>query len=696
MKNAKVWHFYALFHKELKNYSQTVKCYNMAYKNDPSNFGLIKDISYLLLFLGRYNDFYEYSKTGVEVKSTLVVNWVQYSFAEFLINNYENALKVIDIVIKIGEDTLKKTEYNEIVLYKSNIYAKLNQYQKCIELLESEFEKHCADKATFYDVLIKSCVKVGDVEKGTKYCNLALKNNPENINTYLSYFNLKCKEVNLNKYEDLFKFDENSKERQKLYEILVTEIEPQLTKVKITDKIKLGLAFGEEFQKLFINYFVKNIKTNLPSFFINIKFIYQYPAQKSKIDQIEKIITENITEIETNKKLSQNLNISESPTTPLFIWIYYFSAQHYDILGNSEKALEYINKAIKYTPSVVEFYMVKSRILRHNLLFDEAAKAMCKAKDLDLSDRYLNAKHAKALLRSGDLEKSCLVMMDFVKNPLIEENMLRYQCLWYKIESGLVYLQQNKILHAHRMFRGIISNFVEMYEDQSDFYNYSLRRYMLNDFYKLILHMKAMYRNKIFIQSLFYLDLIRTALQTENNKNSEELKKKLEEEFKDVTEKNEVKIYKYTNYEDLIKSINDDLYKFLQIIQSVTKCSKVHYLCVKEFLLRNKPLKALKSYLVLMNDNVNNNEDNFFAYKGYVLFNNYMKNNTINKDILEIINKNIDGLNTKNNENFQGKNISPINKIIYQLYDCEKMYDVENEKIIEKLISEVKKRYQKM
>ena len=44
---------------------------------------------------------------------------------------------------------------------------------------------------------------------------------------------------------------------------------------------------------------------------------------------------------------------------------------------------------------------------------------MCKAKDLDLSDRYLNAKYAKSLLRNGDLEKNCEVMMDFAKNPLI-------------------------------------------------------------------------------------------------------------------------------------------------------------------------------------------------------------------------------------------------------------------------------------
>ena len=40
---------------------------------------------------------------------------------------------------------------------------------------------------------------------------------------------------------------------------------------------------------------------------------------------------------------------------------------------------------------------------------------------------------------------------------------------------------------------------------------------MLNDFYKLIIHMKSMYKNKIFIKSLFYLDMIRSILQNKNN-----------------------------------------------------------------------------------------------------------------------------------------------------------------------------------
>ena len=695
MKNSKVWHFYALFHKEQKNYAQAVKCYTFANKYEPDNLTIIKDLSNLLLYLGRFEDFSKYSMICVTTKSSLSVNWVQYSLAEYFLGNYEKALHLIDSVIKSFEDTMKKQEFHEVILFKSNILYKLNKYEECIELLEKDLDKRCVDKITFYEKIIKCCIKTNNVEKGVNYCKLSLKINPENILTYLNYFNLKLK-TNLNKYEDLFLLEESNEDRKKIYEILTKEIEPELTKVKITEKIKLGITFGEEFKKLFSLYFLKSIKNNLPSFFNNIKFIYQFPQQKNKIAIIQEMITSNITQMETNNSVSKeildlnkennNLNIQ-----PVFIWIYYFASQHYDILGDSEKALDYINKAIKSTPSVVEFFMIKAKILKHNLLFEEAALAMGKAKDLDLSDRYLNAKHAKAVLRKGDVDESSNIMQEFVKNPLVEENMLRYQCLWFKVESGMAYLKQGKLLMAHRMFKGILDNYKEMFEDQNDFYNYSLRRYMLSDFYNLINYMRRMYKNKIVISSLFNLDLIRSGLQAKyknNEKDLDKFKKELENEFNEAKEKGEIKLYNFTSYDDLIKSINDDLYEFLTIIQSLTNCPKVHYLCVKEFLLKNKPLKALKSFLVLIKDE---NKNNFYPYKSNCLLKQYLKDNEskMKKEVLDFINNKLNGLDVKKYETFnnEGNNIE---KIQYQLLNSENMFDEKNEKSIEKLIEDIK------
>ena len=692
LKSSKVWQFYALFYKEQKNYAQAVKCYTFANKYEPDNLNILKDLSNLLLYLGNFNDFAKYSLQCVSIKPALSVNWVQCSLAEYFLKDYEKALHAIDSVLKSFEDTMKKQEMHEVLLFKSNILFKLNKYEECIDLLEKNLDKWCVDRATFIEKIIYSCIKTNNVEKGIKYCKMALKINPENINTYLSYFNLKIKDLNFSKYEDLFIMEEKSPKRKEIYDILVKEIEPELTKVKINEKIKLGLLEGEEFKKSFSKYFYKNIKNNLPSFFNNIKFIYQYPQQKSKIPIIESILTSNISSIEKEQSLTQeilSLNLDNSnlniPTT--FIWVYYFSAQHFEIMGNSEKALEYINKAIKLTPSVVEFFMVKARILKHNLLYEESSIAMGKAKDLDLSDRYLNAKHAKSVVRNNDVDEGCKIMMEFVKNPLVEENMLRYQCLWFKIETGIAYLKSGKLLLSHRMFKGILDNFKEMYEDQSDFYNYSLRRYMLCDFYSLINYTKNMYKNKNVINSLFYLDLIRSGLQSKFKKNEKELRKELDEEYKIAKETGETKKYIYTNYEDLIKSINDDLYEFLKIIQSVVKCPRIHYLCVKEFLLRNKPIKALKSYLVLTKNE--NGTNNFFSYKAHCLFSQYLKENEVNmkKEIIDIIKKKIGEINNKNMEQFNncGNNLE---KIKFNLLNCENMFDENNEKTIEKLIEE--------
>jgi len=697
MKNSRVWQFYALFHKEQKNYAQAVKCYNFACKYDPDNLTIIKDLSNLLLFLGRYEDFSKYSMQCVTTKSSLSVNWVQYSLAEFFLGNYENSLHLIESVIKNFEDTMKKQELHEVILFKSNILFKLNKFDESIETLEKEIGKNCVDRVTFYEKIIKCCLKNKNVEKGVEYCKLALKINPENVFTYLNYFNLKVSGVNLTKYEDLFTLEENSEQRKNIYEILTKEIEPNLNKVKITEKMKLGLTSGDEFKILFSQYFLKSIKNNLPSFFNNIKFIYQYSQQKSKIPVIQEIITSNISEIESKHSLTKDildLNKDNSMINiePVFIWVYYFASQHFDIVGESEKAIEYINKAIKSTPTVVEFFMVKSKILKHNLLYEEASMAMGKAKDLDLSDRYLNAKHAKSIVRKGDVDGSADVMMEFVKNPLFEENMLRYQCLWFKVETGCAYLKQGKLLMAHRMFKGILDNFKEMNEDQNDFYNYSLRRYMLSDFYNLIINMKKMYKNPIVISSLFNLDLIRSGLQAKYKKNEKDLdkfKKQLEEEFKEAKEKGDVKLYTFTSYEELIKSIDNDLNEFLSIIQSLTKCPKVHYLCVKEFLLRNKPIKALKSYLILLK---NENNNNFFSYKANCLFNQFLKDNEgkLNNEVSEFIKKKINEIDSKKFETFNNEGNS-LEKIKYQLLNCENMFDENNEKSIEKLVEEIKK-----
>jgi hypothetical protein len=200
-----------------------------------------------------------------------------------------------------------------------------------------------------------------------------------------------------------------------------------------------------------------------------------------------------------------------------------------------------------------------------------------------------------------------------------------------------------------------------------------------------------MLKNQIVVSSLFNLDLIRIALQTKyklNEKDLDKFRKELDEEFKEAKEKGDVKLYTFTSYEDLIKSINNDLYEFLSIIQSITKCPQAHYLCVKEHLLRNKPIKALKSFMVLVQDK---NSNNFYSYKANCLIKQYIKDNEgkIQKEVLDFINNKLNEIDIKPFETFNNVG-DAVDKIKYQLLNCENMFDENNAKHIEQYIDEIK------
>src|SRR5690606_15547617 len=96
---------------------------------------------------------------------------------------------------------------------------------------------------------------------------------------------------------------------------------------------------------------------------------------------------------------------ADEPPTAL-LWVLYFLAQHADHDGNADKALAYINRAIEHTPTLVELYMTKGRILKHAGDLTGAMEAMNEARELDLQDRFINSKCVKYMLRANKMEEA--------------------------------------------------------------------------------------------------------------------------------------------------------------------------------------------------------------------------------------------------------------------------------------------------
>lgn len=62
------------------------------------------------------------------------------------------------------------------------------------------------------------------------------------------------------------------------------------------------------------------------------------------------------------------INSTEREPATALLWAYYFLAQHFDYLGSTTKALEYINTAIDHTPTLIELFLAKARLYKVSML----------------------------------------------------------------------------------------------------------------------------------------------------------------------------------------------------------------------------------------------------------------------------------------------------------------------------------------
>lgn len=589
-KSPVAWHFYAIFHKEKGNYSQAMKSYNKALNFAPTNFNIIRDLSYMQLYLRQLDSFVQTCKLGVENKPGMLINWVTLAFSYSLVKDYKSALAALNSVEKLGKETLKKNDIHELKLFNAMIQSKDKKYEEAMNYL-IHFKSELIDKPMVYDMIVQNAIKAKKYNIGLDYCTKALNLNPDNINLILYYFIMKINQNDFQPktYNDLLNIQENYKYLKDMTEVL-SELKTNYPKSKIIKNLELSFSQNEEFEKKFENYFINQLEITIPSIFINIQFIYKLQPHKIKI--IQKILDKYNSNIKSSSKINDNLDL------PIHVaWIYFYEAQHYLFLSELEEAINYINVAIDITPSVIEFYMVAAKIFKHSYMIDNYILAYDKARMLDVGDRYLNAKTAKIYLRSGDIEKNSELMKEFVSDPLTEENIKFTETLWYLNECGGAFLIKKNIIRSHYCFKNVINVFLAIIKDQVDFYNFCLRRNIIKDLYHTIVFLNGIAKNKYVIQALIKIDIIYNYLKA--NENNKELEEKFIKEYEKMIEEYSIKEYLFKNITELVKTIEKDFYEVLIKLQKIYSNEEIHYLCVKYFLKNDKLLMAIKSIKIL-------------------------------------------------------------------------------------------------
>ncbi|KAL9323139.1 hypothetical protein ACSQ67_011192 [Phaseolus vulgaris] len=530
LKSHVCWHVYGLLYRSDREYREAIKCYRNALKIDPDNIEILRDLSLLQAQMRDLTGFVETRQQLLTLKSNHRMNWIGFAVAHHLnssvrvcggigscplVSCIDSALSFL-YVIRLGnvvggdfgtnvgciapksqlscealdhakhlgfsidayEGTLEedypleneRCEHGEMLLYKISLLEECGFFQKALEELQKK-ELKIVDKLAYKEQEVSLLVKLGRLEEGEKLYRTLLSMNPDNYRYYEGL--QKC--VGLYSETGHFPPDEIDQ-----LDALYKTLEQQYKWSSAVKRIPLDFLQGDKFREAADSYIKPLLTKGVPSLFSDLSSLYNQPRKADVLEQI-------ILELEGSlKSTGQYPGWTEKEPPSTLMWTLFFLAQHYDRLGQYEIALSKIDEAIHHTPTVIDLYSVKSRILKHAGDLVAAAGFADEARCMDLADRYVNSECVKRMLQADQVALAEKTAVLFTKDGDQHNNLHDMQCMWYELASAESYFRQGDLGLALKKFLAVEKHHADITEDQFDFHSYCLRKMTLRQYVEML------------------------------------------------------------------------------------------------------------------------------------------------------------------------------------------------------------------
>ncbi|KAF9353908.1 N-alpha-acetyltransferase 15, NatA auxiliary subunit [Mortierella sp. NVP85] len=472
IKNPVCWHIYGLYHRSDKNYEEAMKCYSQALKYDKENLQIIRDLAVIQIHTRNYDAFADTRHRLLELRPQNRQFWIGLAIAYHTMGKPDLAIKVLVAYEETLTDlpTRPDYEHSEMLLYHNSLIEETGDIKGALEHL-STIEKHVCDQKSLKEKRAQFHLALGQPEKAEAGYRALLAHNPDN----LAYFDGLRKSTGLGA-------DELSAEEQSKVLTLLKELQQEYPRSNTAKRLPLRYATGEAFVIIADEYLRNMLRKGVPSLFVNIKTLY---SDKEKQQAIEKLVLGYLAELEKSKTFD-NGGAVEPPTA--LLWTLYFLGQHFDFQHQTDEALSYIERAIEHTPTLVELYMTKGRILKHAGDYVRAAQALKEARKLDKQDRFINSKCTKYLLRADNMADAEKKVVKFTRADLADRlnDLVEMQAMWFSLECGESNMRRGFTGRALKRFHQVEKHFVDITEDQYDFHLYCLRKMTLRAYISLV------------------------------------------------------------------------------------------------------------------------------------------------------------------------------------------------------------------
>jgi len=488
---------------------------------------ILRDLSSLQIQIRDIEGFRETRRQILVLKPGNRNNWMTFAIADYLSGEYSKAVNVIESYEKTIENPTANYDQSEMLLFKNSILRASRDLEAALVHLNNS-EKFILDTLSFLEAKGTILLQLGKNAEACKVYEQLLDLNSENVSYHIGYAKAHGVEIIQNFLDPLSSQDVDT------LSTLYAQLSTKFTKSFLVSRIPLDFLQGLPFEGALSEFLKKNLPKGIPSLFRNLRWLYVFDSKKRSF---EIIINRFLANLESCLKFSISDDSKQYPSS--LLWTYKFAAEHYDHCGQYEKALELVNKGIDHTPTAIDLYVTKSKILKHAGEIKAAFRVTDYARRLDLADRYLNSRAVKYAFKAGDVETAKSIVVLFLKERDTEQlhALFEMQCNWYEIAFGESLKQSGTFGKALKNFFAVHKHFDDYFEDQFDFHQYCIRKMTLNAYVESLKFGDAVKNHKFYFRATkniveIYLHLARqklskTSSEIDERKLSEADKKKL-------------------------------------------------------------------------------------------------------------------------------------------------------------------------
>lgn len=474
LKSHVCWHVHGLLYRSDREYREAIKCYRNALKIDPENIEILRDLSLLQAQMRDLSGFVETRQQLLTLKSNHRMNWIGFAVAHHLNSDPRKSAEILEAYEGTLEEDYppynERYEHAEMLLYKISLLEECGAPERALEELNKKAAK-IVDKLAFKEQQASLLLKLGRFKEAEAAYRSLLAANSENYRYHEAL--QKCLGLSL---EGGKHSPEHVNELTSLYKSLQEEY-PFSAAAK---RIPLDFLENEDFQKAADSYIRPFLTKGVPSLFSDLRPLYDHTG---KADILEELILEIEASFQNNGSFSGRSQ-KEPPST--LLWTLFLLAQHYDIRGQHDLALAKIDEAIAHTPTVIDLYLVKGKILKHAGDLRTAAALVDEARSMDLADRFINSECVKRMLQADQVDLAEKTAVLFTKDGDQHNNLYDMQCMWYELASGDSYFRQGSLGRALKKYLAVEKHYADMTEDQFDFHSYCLRKMTLRAYVQML------------------------------------------------------------------------------------------------------------------------------------------------------------------------------------------------------------------